>query len=64
MKFGCAQIIKENKMDIRQGKEILIKGTVTGVMTALNSGEKYHVKIGDQVIWITPNDVDSVKEDE
>ena len=50
-------------MDIRQGKEILIKGTVTGVVAALNSGEKYHVKIGNQIIWITPDDVDSVKED-
>ncbi len=63
MKFGCAQIIKENKMDIRQGKEILIKGTVTGVIAALNSGEKYRVKIGDQEIWIRPEDVDSIKED-
>ena len=63
MKFGCAQIIKENKMDIKQGQEILIKGTVTGVVAALNSGERYHVKIGDQVIWIYPDDVDSIKED-
>lgn len=50
-------------MDIKQGQEILIKATVTGVMTALNSGERYHVKIGEQVIWIYPEDVDSIKED-
>ena len=50
-------------MDIKQGQEILIKGTVTGVVAALNSGERYHVKIGDQIIWIYPDDVDSIKED-
>lgn len=50
-------------MDIRQGKQILVKAIVTGTVTGLNSGEKYRVKIGDQVIWIKPEDVDSVKED-
>ena len=50
-------------MDIKQGQEILIKGTVTGVVAALNSGARYHVKIGDQIIWIYPDDVDSIKED-
>jgi len=51
-------------MDIIQGKQILVKATVTGTIYGLNSGEKYRVKIGDQVIWIKPEDVDSVKEDE
>ena len=51
-------------MDIRQGKQILVKAIVTGTVTGLNSGEKYRVKIGDQVIWIKPEDVDSIKEDE
>ena len=50
-------------MDIRQGKEVLIKGTITGTITALNSGEKYRVKIGDTEIWIKPEDIVSVKED-
>ena len=51
-------------MDIIQGKQILVKATVTGTIYGLNSGEKYRVKIGDQVIWVKPEDVDSVKEDE
>ena len=50
-------------MDIKQGQEILIKGTVTGVVAARNSGEKKKKKIGDQIIWIYPDDVDSIKED-
>lgn len=50
-------------MDIRQGKEILIKGTITGTIVGMNSGDKYRVQIGDQIIWIKPEDVGSVKED-
>ena len=50
-------------MDIRQGKEVLIKCTVTGTIAGLNSRDKYRVKIGDTEIWIKPEDIDSVKED-
>lgn len=51
-------------MNIKQGEKVLIEGTITGVIAALNSGEKYRVKIGDQEIWIKPEDINSIKEDE
>lgn len=51
-------------MDIRQGKKITIKGEVTGTITALKGENKYRVKIGDQTIWVTDEDIAEVKEDE
>lgn len=50
-------------MDIRQGKEVLVKCMVTGTIVGLNSGDKYRVKIGDTEIWIKPEDVENIKED-
>ena len=44
-------------MEIRQGDEIFVKAEVTGTLTGYKSEDRYRVRIGDQVIWITPKDI-------
>ena len=42
---------------MNNGDKIVLNGEITRCMTALASGARYRVKIGDQEIWFTEKEL-------
>ena len=48
---------RDQEICMNNGDKIVLNGEVTRCMTALNSGAKYRVKIGDQEIWFSEKEL-------
>lgn len=43
---------------MNNGDKIILEGEVVRCMTAYNSGERYKIKIGNQEIWFTLDELE------